>query len=211
MCDFCLEAAQAGRAQSRVADIDEHGMIFPTVGAFVPGYFLVAPRLHVTRTTELSEDAFAAVWAMATRFREYVRHAIPEADVLLYEHGVMPTSETKSMLSISEISTPCVAHAHIHAIMLAKREVDLVNGELVRRLGEPSVQVARPLPAGDYAMAKSDGSDFLLFPKLPLRQLIRRVVADVVAEPRWNWREYPFNERIMPMVGFYQRLKSFQR
>lgn len=163
------------------------GVTIAGVGAFVPGYVLVAPAEHKSSMQGLPPPE-------GRRFVEFV-HAVVRCvesrfgPATIFEHGSCRSEERRR--------SACITHSHIHVIPgrysfdmlgLDKREY----AELV-----DLVEVPRLQRADGYLMYREPGRPVCYAPDMGVSQFFRRHIARVlgVAE-EWDYALYPRWEHV---------------
>lgn len=109
-CELCREFASErcpflSPPQSRLICETDSFLVFPTLGAFVEGYLLICPKLHLP----------SYAWLDANRIEEY-RHVLNKVQAavssqygnsILFEHGAT---------SCGGRAGACIDHAHMHLV-----------------------------------------------------------------------------------------------
>jgi diadenosine tetraphosphate (Ap4A) HIT family hydrolase len=196
-CEICAEIAgePEGDAYHRLLADDRyvHRLILgggefgvlPSLGPLVPGHVLMCPVRHLRRFADLPID-------LVEQFPAYVEDVIAVLEsvyscpVTRFEHG---TSGDGSRI-------PCtVEHAHVHLLPLPAGASPIlpdlgwatVPGGLreLRDYVGPYEYLTWEHPDGHRLVLRGDDAG-----AIP-SQLLRRVVADAVGLPEWNWRVNP--------------------
>lgn len=165
--------------RERLVGQSRRSVAFPSLGAFVEGWVLVAPRSHVVALSELARDEWQDLSEMLETCNRQIKAAY--GPTVLFEHGAAGTSRTAG----------CgVDHAHMHIVPW--------NGDLreeiarVPDLGEFTWRNAEGQPRGDGGMdyiwlCDASGTWITYAPELP-SQVIRRAIARELGLSWWDWK-----------------------
>lgn len=201
-CDLCNEFSGAeentfnriyeGRPENRVLFRTNDFTVIPSLGQIVEGYLLVLPIKHFKALGDLPgllRQEFTTICecvgkTLNGRYGPYI----------LFEHGTR-----------SEGVGGCgIYHAHLHATPLAGVS-DPINTLKLRfpyielaHLNDISKQSAG-LPS--YLFYQDSNAKLYLFDtgSLP-SQYMRKVLADALGEPDWNWRNAGREERLLATI-----------
>jgi hypothetical protein len=179
-------------------------LAIPSLGALVPGHSLLVTRGH-----NLSVAVGLAEQVAALDFFEFLGRMIAglrlESDdaFLIFEHG--STRPNAGLCS--------TAHAHVHLLPLAQRLVKNVVEKTTEMGGQPISWGSLPSlarQAEDFIWVSANNGeglqDPLLLPAHGLpSQLMRRIVADQLGQPEWDWRLNVAEANVLATV---RKLKS---
>ncbi len=163
--------------------------VFPALGHLVEGYTIVVSREH-----EVCMGALTATeWNELEDVKVYIRKTTEPkfGPITFFEHG----SVTDLVPSGSSVN-----HAHVHAIPISDSSWKQILG-LSNLSPVSSVDFARDSFVKDRTyllVERPNGVFYGFWPDQGLpSQYLRRLVSRAVGEDgRWNWRYYPFHERV---------------
>lgn len=183
-CEFCQEFS-SGRGlfqkslgqphQTRIILQIGNLLVFPTLGAIVPGHLLVSPAYHVTSMLSLVDSDRAAL----KQIRERVdRCMVSDAGQhpVFFEHGD-PTGEHSSY-------GQCISHAHVHILpvfvdMLPRL---LAERKLIAVADSPNSDITIPDPYLSYSVGASSPTYYFSAIEAP-RQYLRALYSELVGKP----------------------------
>lgn len=186
-CDFCNEfnggAGIGGNPPiDRIVGRSGDVVVFPSLGAIVPGHILISPTYHVTASISARSADVEAIGKLLTEWSHAYRHYFGEEPVI-FEHGD-PTGQEVSY-------GQCVSHAHIHVLpkhldMLAVMEARCKRLAIVPK-GNLQQAVSTP-----YLMVSQDGELFHFFSaKAAPRQFLRALYSELLGAPeRKEWYRF---------------------
>ncbi|MFX0196174.1 MAG: hypothetical protein ACFFCW_08630 [Candidatus Hodarchaeota archaeon] len=167
-------------------------LVVPALGQFVSGYLLIVTRDHVLNTGLLSEHLYDELESLKNEVAATLTQAFKPP--IFFEHG--PASRTLT-------GGCCIDHAHIHAL---PAPVDL-SACLSKHF--PCRPISSFAELQDVAMARipylyiETGPEERYVFKVGVipRQYLRQVVCAELGLPQlWDWRRYPFHDRIRQTV-----------
>lgn len=187
MCVFCAEFDAPGPGRV-VARYDADLLLFPTLGAFVPGYSLLTPREHHLSFAQVASNAPSETAKAATDARDLIESVY--GTTIVAEHGV-GTCATGSA---------CVSHAHLHFIPVPDPQAVL---ERYERIGGPgqtigSITDLATKAGGAYLYLSITPEDHRVWrPAGFERQFVRKVCSDLHGiGDEWDWAEHPHLENM---------------
>lgn len=172
----------------RASDI---GVVIPAVGAFVPGYLLVAPTVHLSSVQGLPSSRRPA-------FIDFVDRAVGHVEArygpcTVFEHGSCRQSERRR--------SACLTHAHVH-IVPGCYSFDLLRLPVheFRTLAEFSEAPADRRTDG-YLMYREPGGLVCYGRDLGVSQYFRRHIATMLGSPdAWDYALFPHMENIRTTI-----------
>lgn len=201
-CDLCLvldPAATDGPlqrhlrpGQSHLVAGNEHAAAFPTIGAYVPGYVLIVPRVHGPSLGQLGRDALRGVEDLTTELATRIT-GVYGGSVLGFEYG------------LNRVGARRIEHAHLHLLPTA---VDL-RAWLSVRLRGYDIDSLTDLPSTrdhSYITVWQPPGRYTVYPvpnDAAPRIRPRQVVADLderVDVTRWDWETAPHGSLIRQTV-----------
>jgi diadenosine tetraphosphate (Ap4A) HIT family hydrolase len=160
----------------------EVGVAISAVGAFVPGYVVVAPTSHTRSVRDLAPARRAEVLDLVRRLRSRIEGVY--GPTTIFEHGSCREAEGRR--------SACIAHSHIHIIPgeygfgrlpIASEAFDSLDG-MFAALSER--------PGTGYLMYHEPGGRFCCSVDPGIPQFFRRHIAAVLGEPdAWDYAAAP--------------------
>lgn len=206
-CEFCDEFAgnsansfathYAPELESRTILEQDNFRVLPSLGQIVPGYLLVVPNHHYRAFADMPLEELKAAELLKTSLTERMRALY--GDCLFFEHGVR-TSD----------SGGCgISHAHLHIVPFPA-EKDPVE-ELTQAFPFEEVSGLQDLkgiqPDRSYLYYESvRGKRYVFYPPFIPSQHIRRLLADALSTPAWDWRQCGREERFLITLSNVSRL-----
>ena len=189
-CRFCTIAAGRGSRWSDSVLLEtESYVVIASIGALVPGWAMVVPRLHTLNLSGgFSDPEFAE---LRLRTSALLAHAYPSTTIRLFEHG--------AQAGTSPVGCG-VDHAHLHLVPLQQSLVPWLT-----RQADPADWRSLPLSSVPKAVREreyllySDDTEsvnphcWLSLPTKPVSQFFRRIVAAAQNTPEnYDYRAHPF-------------------
>lgn len=167
-------------------------LVVPALGQFVNGYLMIIARDHVLNNGLLSEDLYPELENVKNEVAAVLTQAF--GPPIFFEHG--PASRTHT-------AGCCIDHAHIHAVPVP------VNLPAYLAKHFPYRSICSLAELKDAAIARKPYLFVETTPKeryvfqvgiIP-RQYLRQVICALLGMPElWDWRRYPFHDRISETV-----------
>ncbi|WP_298257560.1 hypothetical protein [uncultured Litoreibacter sp.] len=164
--------------------------VLPSLGSLVPNWVLIIPKNPMPCLSHLNLNEQNELTNLSERVR--AKFSWSPAETFLFEHG----GEYGSPISCG------VDQAHLHLVNV---DFDLIlaaknfNTELVWETEEGCL----PMPStseqkkAEYLACSNAGIVHFAFPKSPVSQFFRRVIAQETSQPeKWNYRDFPALEEI---------------
>ena len=174
---------------SRVVYEDDHFLVMPPLGEFMPGGLLLLSREHLLSFAHLPPDQFDHL----ERLVQAVQRVLVECwgvAPLVFEHGPAPDAGK---------GVCCVDHAHLN---LFPARVG-VRPHLAGRMSFPLGSLAelaklRHAEFGYLFVQENDGSRRAYDGRNVPTQLVRRIITAQLGHPeRWHWRDYVGREELL--------------
>jgi diadenosine tetraphosphate (Ap4A) HIT family hydrolase len=197
-CEFCDEFSggvrngfrmrYGGSIGDRSILATQHLRVFPSLGQLVEGYLLIAPTKHFAAVGDLPSGALNDLADTVSR----VKAALSKnyGPCVLFEHGVRATG-----------SGGCgIYHAHVHAFPLtgASDPVDSLKSAFPYQRLQHMCEIAKEsaqLPC--YLLFQDADGALYLFDTGPLpSQYMRRLLAQALGSPDWDWRSTGMEARL---------------
>jgi diadenosine tetraphosphate (Ap4A) HIT family hydrolase len=196
-CLFCRIARGDATAWYDVALFRRPGvgLAIAGVGAFVPGYLLVAPEAHVGTSISLGDPAYAEFRSFLWEIRRDLERIV--GATTLYEHGSCAVGRARSA---------CIYHAHIH-LMPGRYDVwadtSTSASKVFGSLEKFRAEWGRGTP---YVLAEERVATGLVvvraMPDIGLPQYFRRVIAKQLGRPsEWDYAVFPRWENVRATIA----------
>ena len=200
MCPFCQEFLNRSNnviEKNRIIAETRTFLIFPTVGGFVDNYQLIVPRKHINCFGELTNNEWQEL-NLIIDWQKWINKHYFGSSTSMFEHGaLLPNNE----------SGKSIVHAHLHifpnnqtlftALKKYKFTIqeipDITNLAKICRINETYLYY-RDIDGKDYVIIDESG--------LP-SQFLRKVLADSLGLSTWNWREFPYIDKLEESLQFY--------
>ena len=201
MCPFCQEVLNRSDnmiGRNRVIAESETFLVFPTVGGFVDNYQLIVPKKHINCFSELTSNEWEEL-NLIIEWQGRINKQYFNSSTSMFEHGaLLPNNE----------SGKSIIHAHLHIFPN--------NNSLFDVLKEYDFSIQEISNITDLVNAchcyetylyyrDVDGRDYVITHKQGLpSQFLRKVLADSLGEIGWNWREFPYIDKLESCLKFYE-------
>ena len=190
----------------RIFDCDlgnaEHAAVVPTVGAIIPEWLLVVPRVEALSAAELPvrsrHDVLRVAHQVAGRVREVAGASV------VFEHGAGRAGS---------LGGCGVDQAHLHVVGLGGDFVQSVLGGGSASLTWTPADPQDPwsaIPKGaDYLLIMQDGRAWTALTQDPVSQFMRRRIASFVGFPgEWDYRRYPHADNAERTKSIFQSIQA---
>lgn len=200
-CPFCKELLNRTDnviKSDRIIAETKSFIVLPTIGGFVDNYLLIVPRKHINCFGELNNDEWQELDYIIDWQKKINRHYF-ESSTSMFEHGaLLPSNE----------SGKSIIHAHLHIfpnnITLFNVLSDYDFG--VQRISNITdlTRICRIYENYLY-YSDVDGKEYVIIhDEGLLSQFLRKILADSLGISKWNWRKFPYVEKIETCVHFYR-------
>ena len=206
-CDFCSEFAGGhnnqfskryrGLLESRILHSTNHLRVFPTLGQLTEGHLLIAPLFHSESFSILSAEALDEAERLVASFRRELT-ASYGASVIAFEHGIRSI----------EAGGCGISHAHMH--VLPYTDDGGITAALSAQFKLQGISrlhdIEATLPAGySYLFYENNQAQrFVCHVKSIPSQFMRKLTADHMLNPHWDWRERQVEQSLLETVGRFQ-------
>lgn len=174
---FLSEVAALLDVNSRQLFTSKTFLIFPSVGALVPGHLLIAPKRHITAMAHLDREELQELEGVISEISDFL-FKIYNKKLVLMEHG-----STHDRCS----SGACVSHAHFHIL---PNEIKLSNSIQVDKEKIRISQLDQVLHLNTDYLLYSDDCKYFYFceAKNFPSQYFRKVIFQASElKGHWNW------------------------
>ena len=157
-------------------------VVWPSLGALVPGWLLLVPKRHALCLATLKGDVATELEGLESHLRSQLAssYGLP---VNSFEHGPAQPGDPVSCT---------VDHAHMHVVP-TQVELKLTAQNIVRRSWAPVTSLRQCLGIHERGLSyvylrTPDGHQHALQGKSLPSQLMRRVIAQAFPREQWDWR-----------------------
>lgn len=210
-CEFCRElrgepnlysevAVRSGLPAQRLIYEGRHWVIWPTIGALVPGYVLIVPKKHRFSVMSCSGEEIDELEHLLARTRKRLQD-IYHYPCIAFEHGSKCGSEMK---------TACIEHCHVHVLPLKEDIYHRIDFAKTRLHVTPIDSLHDLCKNGNSQEAyllyqNHEGQFFKMCADMYLSQYFRQLIALSEGIPeKWNWRQYYFAENIFMTINDFR-------
>lgn len=205
-CEFCNElngknnlywevAEKCDLPINRIVYKGEHWVVWPTIGAIVPGYVLIVSKKHRLSLMDCDKEEVVELEFLLTQTRNMLEN-IYHYPCIAFEHG--------SGCGIGN-KPSCIDHCHLHVLPLKEdifnmvdiKKFQIVQVESIKSLCKNKKQ---QLP---YLLYQNHAQQFfIMYTDTYISQYFRQLVAlsEGIAE-KWNWRSNYFSENIRMTIN----------
>jgi len=184
---------------TRILKETDNFLVFPTLGAFVEGYLLIAPKKHFLSIGALPDEMYPELKELLKEVKKDLSKYYCKP--ILFEHG-----------PISKILKGgcCIDHAHIHIVPV---KVDILD-EIKYFLGTPrQIHTIEELKnevvnGRQYIFYENHEEDKFIFnPSIVPSQFVRQILAVKLGIPhKWDWRSNIEKEKILNTIKLLRKV-----
>jgi diadenosine tetraphosphate (Ap4A) HIT family hydrolase len=200
-CDFCKElnskdnlywkvAEKYNLPQNRTIFNGQHWVIWPTIGAIVPGYVMIISKRHHLSLRDCDKEEILELEKLLKYTRKILRD-IYRYPCIAFEHG--------SGCNIG-IKSSCIEHCHLHVLPLKE---DVYNRINLKKFEIESIKSLHELSKGgvqspSYLLYENHKEEFfVMHADVYVSQYFRQLIAISEGVPeKWDWRHNYFIENI---------------
>lgn len=173
-------------------------LVFPSVGALVPGHILIVPKRHITAMAHLTESELTELKDLV-KFLAKMLAEIYGKKIILMEHGTLLNRCN---------SGACVSHAHFH---LMPCEISLLHFVQFNRIKVDIDKLNREQIKIDYLLY-SDDCDSFFYSEADsiISQYFRKEIFERMnLTGYWNWViDQRINEMMQTIVDIQKYLEN---
>jgi len=171
---------------NRILFENENFIVFPSVGQFVGGYLLIAPKQHCTGIGGIPSERYIELEQIKRKVREVLTKHYQKP--IFFEHGCVEERKRAGC---------CVDHAHLHCVPVPEG-IDLLKDitkhfakKEIQNYSELKKQFKKKIPYLFYE--NQDGKKYLFELQEPIpSQWLRQILAVKLGiSEKWDWRQYP--------------------
>ena len=173
----------------------ENFFVMPTIGEFVKGYLLIIPFDHVMSNGELSLEKRTEFLQVLDDVSYMLKLTYGESNLLVWENGSGNNGASKAKTSIVH------SHTHVVASSLTADTIENFAGFPLKPISYEDLDLYQK---NSYLLIRDVNKDIwrindnpdLYIPRQYVRQLL--LYKDYVTLPDgiWDWRAYPFIDKI---------------
>lgn len=210
-CDFCKEfAGDKDNAFTRIYCQDLFGrmlfrsegfVVVPSLGQLTEGHLLLLPTKHFTAVGDLPDTLLREFSVIIENVAANV--ATEFGPHVAFEHGVRSAG----------FGGCGIYHAHMHTVPLAQSQdpIDTLKQRFPYVELDHLIEInKRSTGLPSYLFYQDSDARLYLFDTGPLpSQYMRKLLADGLGEPNWNWRNAGREERLLATISrLSNRFKS---
>lgn len=212
-CDFCSElynepnlysevAERCNLPEDRIIYEGKHWVVWPTIGAIVPGYVLIVLKRHSPSVMACDGEEIGELECLLERTRSMLE-TIYHTPCIVFEHGNGCGAGMRSA---------CIDHCHMHVLPLKEDIYDRINFQRMKMEAETIDSLSSLLKYNrrqeSYLLYQNhEGEFFVLHADTYLSQYFRQLIALSVGMPeKWNWRQYYFSENMRQTLQDMKRV-----
>lgn len=207
-CDFCNElngidnlywevAKRCDLPKNRMVYEGENWVIWPTIGAIVPGYVLIVSKRHRLSIMDCNREEIVELDWLIKRIRSILEN-IYHYPCIAFEHGGGCGLEGKPS---------CIDHCHLHVLPLKEDIYYRMNTKKMQISVEPikslSIMQNGERQHSPYLLYQNHEEQFfVMHANIYISQYFRQLIAlsEGVSE-KWNWRYHFFSENIKATIN----------
>lgn len=204
-CPFCLEIKDNlnnPTNKNRIIKETKNFIVIPTIGSFVDNYLLIISKKHINCFKQLNEKEFLELNDL-TNWIKNINKTYFKTKTIIFEHGSFEKNNT---------SGKSIIHAHWHILPFSKS----LLGNL---LNNKSFIIKEIKSLNSLNNLEDDKNDYLYYEDINEKcyiinhqelpsQYLRKVIANSLNIDTWNWREYPYFDKIDKTLNFYKKIKK---
>lgn len=166
--------------------------VIPTVGEFITGYLLIIPYQHVMSLAEVDVALYNEFFSVLEDISFILKLTYRTSNILVWENGTGNGGLGKAKDSI--------VHAHVH-IAPSSLNADIIQSVSGFDFSDILNSDIPKYGNHSYLLIKGKGRNWKINDDANLyipRQYVRQLLADEygLSGDLWNWRKYPFYEKI---------------
>lgn len=200
-CVYCRYLAGDVGINERTLYKSKNFFVMPASGQFVTGYLLIMPFAHVMSNAELEPEVLKEFEEVLEDI-EYILKLTYGKEVLVWENGSGHSGIGKASDSIVH------DHTHIATSNLTSGDIQRISGF---KFDEITLDELSGYKENSYLLIRTPDKHHWWInndPRLYIpRQYVRQILAEEysVAGDLWNWRIYPFRDKMHQTVVDIQK------
>ena len=203
-CVYCRYLAGDVGINERTIYRSKNFFVIPATGQFVKGYLLIMPIAHIMSNAELDEASLTEFKEVLSDVEEILRLTYGK-DVLIWENGSGHSGIGKAKDSIVH------SHVHIAPSNLTTDDIANVSGYPFTEIRLEDLQLYNQ---NSYLLVRTPDKEHWIINDDPALYIPRQYVRQILAEEygvlgdMWNWRTYPFVDKLHQTVVDIQQCLS---
>lgn len=208
-CDFCNElngennlywevAQKYNLPKKRMIYEGKNWVIWPTIGAIVPGYVLIVSKKHRLSMMDCDKDEIVELEIILKETRR-VLESIYNLSCIVFEHGGRCGIGNKPS---------CIDHCHLHVLPLKEDIYKRIDAERFKIIKLESLNDFMKMKRQyfSYLLYQNHEEEFfLIYADTYISQYFRQLIALSEGIPeKWNWRHNHFAENISRTINDYK-------
>ena len=173
----------------------ENFFVMPTIGEFVKGYLLIIPFDHVMSNGELSLEKRKEFLQVLDDVSYMLKLTYGESNLLVWENGSGNNGASKAKTSIVH------SHTHVVASSLTADTIEDFAGFPLKPISYDDLDLYQK---NSYLLIRDVNTDIwrindnpnLYIPRQYVRQLLLYKDYITLSDGIWDWRAYPFIDKI---------------
>ncbi len=173
----------------------ENFFVMPTIGEFIKGYLLIIPKQHVMSNAELPLEVRREFLSVLEDVCYMINLTYCTSNILIWENGSGNGGIGKAKNSIVH------SHTHVAPSKLDADSIETLSGFPFERLsyenlhlyGKNSYLLVRGKNDNDWRINDNPN---LYIPRQYVRQLLLYKDYSLLPDGIWDWRHYPFVDKI---------------
>ena len=203
-CVYCRYLAGDVGINERTIYRSKNFFVIPATGQFVKGYLLIMPIAHIMSNAELEQEALNEFKEVLSDVELLLRMTYGK-EVLVWENGSGHSGIGKAKDSI--------VHSHVH-IAPSSSTSDTISEVSGFPFTEICLENLQFYNQNSYLLVRTPDKEHWLINDDPAlyipRQYVRQILAEEYNVPgdMWNWRKYPFVDKLHQTVVDIQQMLS---
>lgn len=205
-CDFCNElngednlywkvAEKYSLPRNRMIYESKNWVIWPTIGAIVPGYVLIVSKRHRISMMDCDKKEIVELESLLKETRR-ILESIYRMPCIMFEHG--------GVCGISN-KPSCIDHCHLHVLPIREDIYDKIDVDKFKIIEFKSLNefYKRIKHSGSYLLYQNHKEQFcIMYANTYISQYFRQLIALSEGLPeKWNWRYNYFVENINKTIN----------
>jgi diadenosine tetraphosphate (Ap4A) HIT family hydrolase len=187
-CEICAELAgspsrfssiYSGRLTTRLVAGSENFVVMPSIGQLGDGHLMIVSRSHKTAVATLSADHREELASLISHTRSWLKLKL-DANNIVFENGD-PNGLGLMSCSVSHLHVHLVAYRH--GVGALTQAVQQLEGKKISSLAALSGT------SDAYSFVDMEHLGIQLIRRRLPSQTLRRIIAQAIGLPRWDWRE----------------------
>lgn len=203
-CVYCRYLAGDIGINERTIYKSKNFFVLPGVGQFTKGYLLIMPIAHIMSNAELDRETLSEFKDVLSDVESILRMTYGK-DVLVWENGSGHSGIGKAKDSI--------VHSHVH-LAPSNLTTDTIAAVSGYPFTEIHLEDLHLYNQNSYLLVRTPDKEHWLINDDPAlyipRQYVRQLLAEEYNVPgdMWNWRKYPFEDKLHQTVFDIQHVLS---